>query len=297
MIPAALPSPTVGVLHLGPLAIHAYALCILIGIGAAVAIAQRRLAERGGREGAVLDVALWAVPFGILGGRLYHVITTPQPYFGEGGNPVDALKIWNGGLGIWGAIAMGALGAFIACRRLEVPFLALADAAAPGIAVAQAIGRWGNWFNNEIYGEPTDLPWGLVIYQFSGGRAVLDAQGEPIVLGTFHPTFLYESIFCLALAIGLLLLDRYRRLATGQVLGAYIAGYPIGRIVLETMRTDHANEILGLRVNIWTSIVVFLFGVAIWVYCARHDERAAQGGADGPAPASVSDSEKAPTTT
>lgn len=297
MIPTSLPSPTVGVLQIGPLAIHAYALCILIGIAAAVAIAQRRLADRGGREGAVLDVALWAVPFGIIGGRLYHVITTPQPYFGEGGNPLDALKIWNGGLGIWGAIAMGALGAYIACRRYDIPFLALADSAAPGIAVAQAIGRWGNWFNNEIYGEPTDLPWGLVIHQFSGGRAVLDAEGQPIVLGTFHPTFLYESIFCLLLAIALLLLDRYRNLAPGQVLGAYVAGYPLGRIILETMRTDHANEILGLRVNIWTSVLVFILGLAIWVYCGRRAKRPTSGPTTPSHPASVSDSEKVATTT
>ncbi len=273
-----IPSPTVGVLHLGPLALHAYALCILAGIAAAVWIAQRRLDERGGPEGAVLDVALWAVPAGIVGGRIYHVITTPGPYFGEGGRPLDALKIWNGGLGIWGAIALGALGAWWGCRQHGVRFADLADAAAPGVLVAQALGRWGNWFNNEIYGAPTDLPWGLEIHRWdaASGRAVVGPDGQAEVLGTFHPTFLYESIFCLLLAIVLLLVDRRLRLAPGQVLGLYIAGYPIGRIVLENMRTDFANEILGLRVNVWTSVLVFALGLAVFVLAGRRARRGRQ---------------------
>lgn len=271
MIPATLPSPTVAVLELGPLTIHAYALCILVGIGAAIWMGDRRMRERGGEEGLVLDVAMWAVPFGIVGGRLYHVITTPQPYFGEGGSPVEALKIWQGGLGIWGAVALGALGAWIGTRREGVSFLAFADAVAPGVLVAQAIGRWGNWFNNEIYGGPSDLPWAVRIHDWDAGagRAAVDAAGDPVVLGTFHPTFLYESLFLLVLAIVILVVDRRRRLAPGQVLGLYVAGYPLGRIVIETMRTDAANTILGLRVNIWTSIVVFVLGVVIYTVCGR----------------------------
>ncbi|WP_435203643.1 prolipoprotein diacylglyceryl transferase [Janibacter sp. GS2] len=271
MLPGALPSPTTAVIEIGPLTIHAYALCILAGIGTAIWITDRRLRDRGGEAGAALDVAMWAVPFGIVGGRLYHVITTPQPYFGEGGHPVDALKIWEGGLGIWGAVALGALGAWLGLRSTGIRFLDFADAAAPGVLVAQAIGRWGNWFNNEIFGERTDLPWGLQIHRWdtAAGRAVLDAGGEPIVMGTFHPTFLYESLFLLVLAIVILVIDRRARLAPGQVLGLYVAGYPLGRIVIETMRTDAANEILGLRVNIWTSILVFVLGVVIYTVCGR----------------------------
>ncbi|MGO4131955.1 prolipoprotein diacylglyceryl transferase [Janibacter sp. RAF52] len=278
MIPATLPSPTVGVIELGPLTLHAYALCILAGIAAAIWIGDRRMRDRGGEPGLVLDVAMWAVPFGIVGGRLYHVITTPQPYFGDGGHPVDALKIWQGGLGIWGAIALGALGAWLGLRKEGVGFLTFADAVAPGVLVAQAIGRWGNWFNNEIHGEETDLPWALEIHRWdsSAGRAVVDAAGEPVVLGTFHPTFLYESLFLLALAILLLVVDRRRRLAPGQVLGLYVAGYPVGRIIIEMMRTDAANTILGLRVNIWTSIVVFVLGVVIYVVCGRRDDRGSE---------------------
>lgn len=286
MIPATLPSPTVGVIELGPLTLHAYALCILAGIAAAIWIGDRRTRDRGGEPGLVLDVAMWAVPFGIVGGRLYHVITTPQPYFGDGGHPVDALKIWQGGLGIWGAIALGALGAWLGLRKEGVGFLTFADAVAPGVLVAQAIGRWGNWFNNEIHGEETDLPWALEIHRWdsSAGRAVVDAAGEPVVLGTFHPTFLYESLFLLALAILLLVVDRRRRLAPGQVLGLYVAGYPVGRIIIEMMRTDAANTILGLRVNIWTSIVVFVLGVVIYVVCGRRDDPGSE--------TKVSDSEK-----
>ncbi len=286
MIPATLPSPTVGVIELGPLTLHAYALCILAGIAAAIWIGDRRMRDRGGEPGLVLDVAMWAVPFGIVGGRLYHVITTPQPYFGDGGHPVDALKIWQGGLGIWGAIALGALGAWLGLRKEGVGFLTFADAVAPGVLVAQAIGRWGNWFNNEIHGEETDLPWALEIHRWdsSAGRAVVDAAGEPVVLGTFHPTFLYESLFLLALAILLLVVDRRRRLAPGQVLGLYVTGYPVGRIIIEMMRTDAANTILGLRVNIWTSIVVFVLGVVIYVVCGRRDDRGSE--------TKVSDSEK-----
>lgn len=273
--PAALPSPTTAVIELGPLTLHAYALCILAGIGVAIWIADRRLRDRGGEPGTALDVAMWAVPFGIVGGRLYHVITTPQPYFGEGGSPVDALKIWEGGLGIWGAIALGALGAWLGLRSTGVRFLDFADAAAPGVLVAQAIGRWGNWFNNEIYGEATDLPWALEIHRWdtAAGRAAVDGAGDPIVLGTFHPTFLYESLFLLALAILLLALDRRARFSPGQVLGLYIAGYPLGRIVIETMRTDAANTVLGLRVNIWTSILVFALGLVIYTVCGRRRSR------------------------
>ena len=271
-MPFALPSPTVGAFDVGPLTLHAYALCILAGIFVAIWLTQRRLEARGGEPGQVLDIATYAVPAGIIGGRLYHVISSPQPYFGEGGNLVDALKIWEGGLGIWGAIPMGALGAWWGARRLGIPFLTFADAAAPGVALAQAIGRWGNWFNNELYGGPTDLPWGLTIHEWdhSAGRAVVDAAGEPVVLGTFHPVFLYEFFWLVLLAGALILAERRFPLRRGQVLGLYVAGYPVGRIVLELMRTDEATLILGQRINVWTSIIVFLLGVAIVVWAGRN---------------------------
>jgi prolipoprotein diacylglyceryl transferase len=263
---ASIPSPVVATWQLGPFPLRAYALCILAGIAVAIWLAQRRLERRGGRPGQVLDIAAWAVPFGIVGGRLYHVVTSPQPYFGAGGSPVRALYIWEGGLGIWGAVALGALGAWIGCRRLGVRFLDFADAAAPGVALAQAIGRWGNWFNNELYGRETDVPWALVIHEWDqgAGRAVRDASGEPVVLGTFHPTFLYEALWLVALAAALLALDRRVDLARGQLFALYVAGYPVGRVVIELMRSDEANEILGLRVNVWTSAAVFLLGAALF---------------------------------
>ena len=271
----AIPSPTVSDFEVGPLTIHAYALCILAGIFLAIWLTQRRLEARGGEPGQVLDIATYAVPAGIIGGRVYHVISSPEPYFGEGGNPVDALKIWEGGLGIWGAIAFGALGAWYGTRRVGIPFLTFADAAAPGVALAQAIGRFGNWFNNELYGGPTDLPWGLTIHEWdqSAGRAVRDASGEPVVLGTFHPVFLYEAIWLVVLAAALMLAERRFRLARGQVLGLYVAGYPAGRIVLELMRTDEATIILGQRINVWTSLVVFVIGITIVVWAGRTQPR------------------------
>ena len=272
----AIPSPVDAAWQIGPLTLRAYALCILAGIILAVWITGRRLAERGGTAEQALDISAWAVPFGIVGGRLYHLITTPQPYFGEDGSPVRALYIWEGGLGIWGAIALGALGAWIGCRRNGVSFLDFVDSAAPGVAVAQAIGRWGNWFNNELYGRETDVPWALEIHQWDqgSGQAVLDASGDPVVLGTFHPTFLYESLWCLLLALALLLLDRRLDLRRGQVFALYVAGYPLGRVVFELMRSDEANLILGLRVNVWTSILVFLLGVGLFWWFGRRSEPA-----------------------
>ncbi len=277
-LPFEIPSPTTGVWYLGPFPIRAYAMCILAGIVVAMWITQRRLEARGGRPGQVLDVSAWAVPFGIVGGRIYHLITSPQAYFGESGQPLNAFKIWEGGLGIWGAVALGAVGAYIGCRRHGVRFLDFADAAAPGILVAQAMGRFGNYFNNEIHGAPTDVPWGLKVYEWDqqAGHAVLDAAGNPVVSGIFQPTFLYEAIFCVLLALLLVRLDRRLHLRRGQVFALYIAGYPIGRVVIELMRTDDANHILGLRVNVWVSLLVFLLGAALFVWFGRRHEPAAE---------------------
>ena len=281
----AMPSPTTAVWHLFGVPIRAYALCILLGIVVAIWITDRRLQDRGQEPGRALDVAMYAVVAGIIGGRLYHVITTPQPYFGEGGNPWHALRIWEGGLGIWGAIALGALGAWYGCRRHGIPFLSFADAAAPGVALAQGIGRWGNWFNNELHGRATDVPWALTIHEWdqAAGKAVVDSSGQPVVLGTFHPTFLYEAIFVSLLALALVLWDRRHALAPGQVFGLYVAGYPIGRVIVELMRDDQANTILGQRVNVWTSLLVFLLGVWIIWWCGRRD-RAGRAGTSTPVP-------------
>ena len=274
LLPTEIPSPTQGVWYLGPVPLRAYALCILAGILVAVWLTQRRLAARGGDPERVIDVAMWAVPFGIVGGRLYHVISSPQAYFGEGGHPVDALKIWNGGLGIWGAVALGALGAWIGCRRSGVSYLDFADALAPGLIIAQAIGRWGNWFNNELYGGPTDLPWALQIHEWDAttGEAVRDAGGQAVVLGSYHPTFLYESLWCLGVAALLVWADRRFRLRPGQVFALYVMGYTLGRVWIEMMRVDQANHVLGLRLNVWTSLLVFAFGLA-WFVLARRRSR------------------------
>jgi prolipoprotein diacylglyceryl transferase len=275
---AALPSPTVAVWHLGPVPVRAYALCIVAGIVAGVLIAERRWQAKGGRKDFVLDVATWAVPLGVVGARVYHVITSPQAYFGAGGDPVRALYVWEGGLGVWGAIAGGALGAWIACRRAGYRLAPMADAMAPGLLVAQGLGRWGNWFNNELYGRPTDLPWALTIHGWdeSAGRALTGADGTPEVLGTFHPTFLYESLWCLAVAAAIVVLDRRSRFRHGQAFLLYVVLYCLGRSVFEALRIDTANHVLGLRVNQWVAGIILLVALVAFVRSRR--VHAADGG-------------------
>ena len=261
-----IPSPSQGVWYLGPVPIRAYALGILVGIVLAVVITERRWVARGGPPGAAADIAGWAVPFGIVGARLYHVISSPQAYFGEGGRPLDALKIWEGGLGIWGAIAAGALGAWIACRRRGWSFLQMADSAAPGIAVAQAVGRLGNWFNQELFGRPTTLPWGLEISP--ANRPDGYAQ-----FATYHPTFLYELMWCLAVAAAVVLLDRRFTLDHGRSFALYVGLYTIGRGYFEVLRIDPANLILGVRLNVWTSVVVGVAALAGFFAASRATRR------------------------
>ncbi|MFF4247175.1 prolipoprotein diacylglyceryl transferase [Streptomyces sp. NPDC001822] len=255
---AFIPSPSTGVIELGPIPLRGYAFCIIIGVFVAVWFGNKRWIARGGKAGTVADIAVWAVPFGLVGGRLYHVITDYQLYFSDGEDWVDAFKIWEGGLGIWGAIALGAVGAWIGCRRRGIPLPAWADALAPGIAFAQAIGRWGNWFNQELYGKPTDLPWGLKI-----------SEGTNRVAGTYHPTFLYESLWCIGVALLVIWADRRFKLGHGRAFALYVAAYCVGRGWIEYLRVDEAHHVLGLRLNVWTAIVVFALAVTYIVISAK----------------------------
>ncbi|MEV4416842.1 prolipoprotein diacylglyceryl transferase [Catellatospora sp. NPDC049609] len=258
MFSASIPSPARGVWHLGPVPIRAYALCIVAGIVVAILLTRRRWAARGGRADDVLDVALWAVPIGIIGGRLYHVLTNPELYFAPGRQPIRALYVWEGGLGIWGAIALGSLGAWIVCRRLGIKLAAFGDAAAPGLILAQAIGRLGNYFNQELYGAPTTLPWALRI-----DPAHRPADSPDI--GLYHPTFLYEALWCVGLYFVLIWAEKRFSLGSGRLLALCIAGYTAGRVWVEALRIDHANLILGVRLNVWTSIIVFVVAAAVLV--------------------------------
>ncbi len=274
---AFIPSPAQGVWHLGPLPLRAYAVCIIAGIVVAVWWGNKRFVARGGRPGLVTDISVWAVPFGIVGGRIYHVITDNQLYFREGRNPWRAFAIWEGGLGIWGAVAFGALGAYIGCRRYGVPLGAFADSIAPGLVVAQAIGRLGNYFNQELFGAPTTVPWALEVFVRTpggvagaapavGGVCEYDTswvKATPEILcGTYHPTFLYELLWNLGVAALIVWADKRWQLGGGRVFALYVAGYTLGRGWIEMLRIDPANHVLGLRINVLTSIVVFLGAVA-----------------------------------
>ena len=262
-----IPSPSFSSFSLGPLTIHFYALCIITGIAAAIWIGRKRYANLGGNPDDVSEVAIWAVPFGIIGGRIYHVITSPSQYFGANGNPIDALRIWEGGLGIWGAISLGAVGAYFYFRthKTSLNFRQLLDSLAPGVVVAQAIGRIGNYFNQEVFGKPTDLPWGLEI----------DPANRPNGFesySTFHPTFLYELLWCLVVAALLIKLPGVLKQITskqGDVFALYIFGYTAGRVWIENLRIDEANLILGLRLNIWVSLVVLITASAYLIASKR----------------------------
>lgn len=261
-----LPSPPQAVWHLGIFPIRAYALCIIAGALLAIWIAERRYQSRGGRKGVISDIAVWAIPFGIVGGRIYHVITDPELYFESGEHPINALKIWNGGLGIWGAVALGALGAWIGARRAGVRFAPVADVLAPALLVAQGVGRLGNWFNQELFGRPTTLPWGLKI----------NLEHRPLgyeQYATFHPTFLYELIWDLAMAAVLLLLDRRYRFTHGRGFAVYVMLYTAGRFWIEQLRIDEANHIGPFRLNVWTAIIVFLGGLVYFVGARRIADR------------------------
>ncbi|HEY8663465.1 MAG TPA: prolipoprotein diacylglyceryl transferase [Propionibacteriaceae bacterium] len=253
-----IPSPSVGVWYLGPIPIRAYALSIIAGIVLGWWITGRRWRARGGTQETLDGILIWAVLAGIVGARIYHVITDAELYFGPGRTWYRMFYIWEGGLGIWGAVAGGALAAWWGCRRAHVSFAALADVVAPGLLVAQAVGRIGNYFNQELYGGPTTLPWGLEIdaaHRLSGYEQY----------ATYHPTFLYELLWCLLGAGILVLVERRLRLGRGKLFAAYIVWYTLARFWVEGLRIDPANRFGGFRLNSYTSIIVFVAGVALLV--------------------------------
>jgi prolipoprotein diacylglyceryl transferase len=262
VIPLSIPSPSQGVWHLGPVPVRGYALAIILGIVAAIWIGERRWVARGGRAGEVQDLAVWAVPFGLIGGRLYHVATDHERYFGAAGDAWQILYVWRGGLGVWGSIAFGAVGVIIGARLKGIRIWPVLDTLAPGVLVAQAIGRFGNWFNQELYGKPTDLPWGLEIDpdHYPSGQTYPPGT-------TFHPTFLYECLWDLGVFGVLIALDRRFKIGHGRMLALYVMGYTLGRGWIEMLRIDSVelDNVYGLRFNVWTSIVLFVVALAYFL--------------------------------
>ena len=252
---SAIPTPTISAFEIGPLTIHFYALCIIAGVALAIWLGNRRfLTSFSQGVGVVADVAVFAIPAGVIGGRLYHVITSPDNYFGKNSRALDIFKIWNGGLGIWGAIALGSVVAFFYYKKIasakDLPsFAYFADALAPGIAIAQAIGRWGNWFNAELFGRPLDAPWALSIPLQSRPAGYENFE-------TFHPAFLYESLWCFLIAA--VLLAARKRLVPGSIFLLYITLYCFGRFFFEALRIDSAQSFAGLRLNQYVAGLLFL---------------------------------------
>ncbi|ASL15819.1 prolipoprotein diacylglyceryl transferase [Mycobacterium intracellulare] len=279
------PSPAQGVWHVGPLPIRAYALFIIAGIVAALLIGDRRWEARGGERGVIYDIALWTVPFGLIGGRLYHLATDWRTYWGPGGAGLGAaIRIWDGGLGIWGAVALGGVGAWIGCRRHGIPLPAFADAIAPGIILAQAIGRLGNYFNQELYGRETTLPWGLEIFYRRDPSGYIDPHSlDGISTGqvalVVQPTFLYELLWNLLIFAVLIYADRRFTLGHGRLFALYVAGYCVGRFCVELLRDDTATHIAGIRINSFTSTFVFI-GAVVYIMAAprgREDPESLRG--------------------
>lgn len=264
-----IPSPDISYFDLGPLRIHFYALFILSGIVAAVWLTSLRLNQRGGQPGLVLDIALWTVPLGIVGGRLYHVVTHPTDYFYPGADLWKTLYVWEGGLAIFGAVLFGAVGAYIACHRAGLRFLSFADALAPGMLIAQAMGRFGNYFNHELYGAPTTLPWGLQI------ESTNPAFPAGLPDGTlFQPLFLYEMIWNLIGVVVILLAERRFNLRWGRTFSLYLMWYGIGRAWLEALRLDPTEyQLFGVKINIVTAMSIALIGIVLFlVQWRRHPE-------------------------
>jgi prolipoprotein diacylglyceryl transferase len=256
---ASIPSPDSGVIDVGPVPLHAYGLLLAIGVLVAAWIAERRWVARGFDAKTFNDMAVWIVVGGIVGARVYHVISDYQLFTDDW---LRAFQIWKGGLSIWGVLGGGAIAVVIMTRVKGVQTLVLFDCIAPGLLAAQALGRWGNYFNQELFGGPTDLPWGLEISPDNRPTGYLDVT-------TFHPTFLYESLYCLFLLGVVLWIERQFRLRKGQVLALYLATYTFGRFFFENLRVDPANEIFGVRVNAWVSGIVCVLSVAWFVWLGR----------------------------
>ncbi|MDN3312117.1 prolipoprotein diacylglyceryl transferase [Microbacterium oryzae] len=268
---ASIPSPAVSYIDLGPLRIHFYALCIILGIVVATLITNHRLTRRGAEPWVVIDIALLAVPLAIIGARIYHVLTHWGFYFGAGANPWNPTQpgsvwaIWEGGIAIFGALIGGAVGAWLGCKWTGIRFWTFADALAPAILLAQALGRFGNWFNQELFGWPTDVPWGLEI---DPDNAAFPAGLPDDTL--FHPTFLYEVIWNVLGVIVLFVLGRKLFFRWGRLFAIYLVWYGAGRVVWESIRIDPSEVILGLRTNVWGAIAAIVIGLAILVVQSRH---------------------------
>jgi prolipoprotein diacylglyceryl transferase len=264
-----IPTPSISQFTIGPFTVHFYALCIISGIAIAIWLGNRRLAAHDpSLKSVVSEVAVIAVPSGIIGGRLYHVITTPENFFGKDGELLAILKIWQGGLGIWGAISLGALGALYSYRRLgrtmNLPsFGVFLDAIAPGVLLAQAIGRFGNWFNAELFGRPLDTWWGLSIpySKRPSGYGLVE---------TFHPTFLYEAIWCTFIA--LVLIRFGKTWSAGCTFAAYVFSYSLGRFFIESIRIDPAHNLVGLRINQWVSLALVTGAAIVFLRLRARDK-------------------------
>ncbi len=269
----AIPSPSSNSLEIGPLKLNAYGLMIALGVVAAVWLMGKRAEARNvATADDVSSIAMWAVPAGVIGARLYHVVTDWSRFSGNLG---DIPKVWKGGLGIWGGIALGVLAGMWVARRRGLNMAAIVTCAAPALALAQGIGRWGNWFNQELFGKPTTLPWALEI----SDRKTLAAGFE--VGTTFHPTFLYESLGCLLLFVALLAVDKRIPLRNGRLFFVYCAGYTFMRFFIEGLRIDEAHKTGGLRLNQWVSLAVFAVSIAVLAYEWRWRRR------EGSEPSSV----------
>ena len=253
-----IPSPAISSFELGPFRIHFYALFIVVGIAMAIWIADSRLKKRGAAGGLALDISLWTVPIAIVGARIFHVLTHSADYFYPGADLTAVFRIWEGGIAIYGGLIGGAFGAWIGSKQAGIKFWSFADAVAPGILLAQAIGRWGNYFNQELFGQPTTLPWGLEIDSYN--LAYPDGLPDGVL---FHPTFIYESIWSLIGVAILLLLDRKFELRWGKMFAAYLIYYSIGRIWTENLRIDPSEILFGLRTNVWSALFGIAVGVAI----------------------------------
>lgn len=259
---ASIPSPSENIIHLGPIPLHMYGLMLAIGILVAVRVAETRWVRRGHPAKEFSDVVVWIVIAGVIGARVYHVITDYQLFEDD---PLRAVKIWEGGLSIWGAVIGGAIAAAFLARRRHLDLGDMLDCIAPGLAFAQAIGRWGNWFNQELFGAPSKLPWALEI----------DPANRPhgyTQYATFQPTFLYESLYCLALGFVLIWVDHHFKLKKFQLFALYAMGYTAARLVFEEMRIDPAHTIGPLRVNAWVSIIVFISALVAYVWLGRHGQ-------------------------